>query len=89
MSGYGSLSAVYDWHNIWPNLLRYPKWVVDSQTPVVLAAFAAPWLVGRIAPRGGTHRDARLISGSWICFVIAVLGAVITFTTRAAGRKDV
>jgi hypothetical protein len=84
MSGYGSLSAVYDWHNIVPNLLRYPKWVVESQTPIVLAAFAAPWLIGRITANGAIRSDARLVAASWLCFSIAVLASYVLYQTFEA-----
>ncbi|HLG59614.1 MAG TPA: hypothetical protein VI485_30025 [Vicinamibacterales bacterium] len=81
MSGYGSLSAVYDWGNIGPNLMRYPKWVIESQTPIVLAAFAAPWLIGRITHDDGIRTDARLVAVSWVCFVIAVLASYVFYQT--------
>lgn len=46
-SGYGSLGEIYDWQHVGPNLDRYPRWLLESQTPLVLAALLAPWLLSR------------------------------------------
>ena len=40
-SGYGSLGDMFSWVNVWPNLRRYSSWLIESQTPVVLAGVAA------------------------------------------------
>jgi hypothetical protein len=78
MSGYGSPDALYHWRNFWPNLARYPRWLLESQTPLVLAAFTAPWLVRRLAPKGARH-DARLVSLAWLGFVAAVLASYVFY----------
>ena len=46
-SGYGSLAALYSATNIAPNLSRYSRWLLESQTPIVLAAVIAPILLRR------------------------------------------
>ena len=79
MSGYGSLSALYDWRNLGPNLLRYPAWLVDSETPIVIAAFAAPWLVDRLAQVGGVGTGARRVAWSWLCFAFAVFASYVFY----------
>ena len=48
-SGYGSLGELYQAANVIPNLERYPVWLVESQTPLVLLGFAAPWVLRRRA----------------------------------------
>lgn len=40
-SGYGSLSAQFEWKNVIPNLQRYLSWFSGSQTPVAFLGFAA------------------------------------------------
>lgn len=45
-SGYGGLE-IYAAHNFWPNVARYPRWLVETQTPFVLLALAAPLLLAR------------------------------------------
>jgi hypothetical protein len=44
-SGYGSLSFLYSWQNLGPNLRNYGAWFFDLHSPAVLAAVAAPWVV--------------------------------------------
>ena len=44
-SGYGDLDFLFRLDHVWPNLQRYPKWLLDTETPIVLLALAAPWLV--------------------------------------------
>ena len=43
-SGYGDLSLLFRVAHVWPNLQRYPVWLVQTETPIVLLALAAPWL---------------------------------------------
>jgi hypothetical protein len=43
-SGYGDLGLLFSWSHVAPNLARYPKWLVESETPLVLLALAAPRL---------------------------------------------
>lgn len=47
-SGYGDLSALFNAENIVPNLVRYPRWLVEAHTPLILLALASP-LVARDA----------------------------------------
>jgi hypothetical protein len=44
-SGYGNLSLLFTPSHIWPNLLRYPSWLLATETPIVLLALAAPFVV--------------------------------------------
>jgi hypothetical protein len=50
-SGYGDLHILFQMDHVWPNLQRYPAWLLQTETPVVLCALAAPWLVGSGVPR--------------------------------------
>lgn len=47
-SGYGTLAgALYQWGFFWPSAAGYLRFAVDSQTPVILVAIAAPFLLWR------------------------------------------
>ena len=56
-SGYGPLEEIYQWERVLPNLDRYPRWLVETQSPLVCLALAAPWVAtsgqrrDRTAPR--------------------------------------
>ena len=43
-SGYGDLSFLFRLEHVWPNLQRYPVWLLQTETPIILLALAAPWL---------------------------------------------
>ena len=45
-SGYGGFE-IYSARNFWPNVVRYARWLIETQTPFVLLAFAAPFLLAR------------------------------------------
>ena len=66
-SGYGELGHYYAWEYALANLRRYPVWIVDTQTPLVLLAlclFVAPaWLPPPRVPR------LRLLFGGFIGIV--------------------
>jgi hypothetical protein len=47
ISGYGSLGYLYSLDRAWPNLVRYSRWLVASQTPAILLWVASPWAVSR------------------------------------------
>lgn len=57
-TGYGDMSTAWAPSFIWPTLVSYAQWLPVMFTPVVVAAFAAPWL-GDFAPR------ARAVLGLW------------------------
>ena len=78
-SGYGSLDSIYHWQNALPNLIRYPSWVAESQTPLVALAFAAPVLVSRLSPAGRPDHQAHAITMSWIGFIVLVLASYLLY----------
>ena len=42
-TGYGPLAELYTWANVRPNLDRYSRWLLETQTPFILLALLAPW----------------------------------------------
>jgi hypothetical protein len=73
-SGYGSFHYLYQTANVWPNLARYPRWLLDSQTPIVMLALAAPFLLPRTAGTDEGPASPRAIAAMWLAFVLAVFG---------------
>jgi hypothetical protein len=70
-SGYGDLSFLFRLEHVWPNLQRYPVWLMQTETPVVLLALAAPWLT-----RDSLTRRRVL----WLlAFVLAVFACYIPY----------
>jgi hypothetical protein len=71
-SGYGPLDALYSWRNLLPNLARYPRWLIDTQTPIVLLAAVSPWLIARSATAFERTTRPRSVSILWLWFIAAV-----------------
>jgi 4-amino-4-deoxy-L-arabinose transferase-like glycosyltransferase len=69
-SGYGSLSALYDVTHFWPNLSRYPRWLIDTQTPAIALAAVAPFVLP--AKRIAGVSQPRLVATAWLCAVAIV-----------------
>ena len=73
VSGYGKIENLFALERVWPNFLRYSGWLLLSQTPAVLLAFAVPFFW----PSKGAARSAAVI----ICvvFPIALLGLYLPY----------
>lgn len=56
-SGYGTFSTIYALRYLPANLANYTAWLLQTQTPFVALALAAPWLLPRHA-----HPDAGAIA---------------------------
>ena len=66
LSGYGEATDLFAWSNVWTNVMRYSRWLWETQTFVVLAAVAAPVLMTR-ARNGGVDRAA-----AWLLLITAL-----------------
>jgi hypothetical protein len=78
-SGYGSLAELYAWTSVLPNLSRYSQWLVETESPLIVLAFATPWF-WRITPSGArsepiaqVRREALLLLGC----VLVVVGSYL------------
>src|SRR6185503_16535121 len=72
-SGYGSLSDLYAFYQFRPNLERYSRWLLQTQTPLVLLFAAAPYVVSE-------RRISR--AGVWLVtliFPLAVLALYLLY----------
>lgn len=75
-SGYGSIDSLYAWSHFWPNAARYPDWLLETETPIVLLALL-PLITGAVGPRGRMVR-LPLVRGASALFIL-VLGALYFF----------
>ncbi|HVH26543.1 MAG TPA: STT3 domain-containing protein [Vicinamibacterales bacterium] len=76
-TGYGDLDALYGWDNLAPNLARYPRWLMDTQTPFVLLAVVAPFVVSWRRPGQAAGWTPRTIAVMWLCFIAAVFASYL------------
>jgi hypothetical protein len=74
-SGYGGISSLFSVSHVLPNLGRYPAWLIDTHSPLVLVSLAAPPLIarGRAAPLMSVSRSTRVAWGALT--MLAALGA--------------
>jgi hypothetical protein len=70
ISGYGTLSTLYSFDRLGPNLTRYSRWLLASQTPAILLWLAGPWAMTHIRP--GAIGDRRP-GGHWLTVVLVTV----------------
>ncbi len=46
-SGYGDTGSLFSLARLAPNAARYSRWLLETQTPFLLVALAAPWAIRR------------------------------------------
>jgi hypothetical protein len=77
-SGYGRLSDFYRWEFFAVNVVRYSRWLVQTQTPLVILAAVAP-LVVRSVRSVVTQLSLRATVTMWWCFALAVFGLYVFY----------
>ena len=75
LSGYGSIETLYAGQHFVTNIVRYPTWLVQTQTPFILLAAAAPFVSGRFG-----HANGRRLSVFAVAFFVAVLLLHVWYT---------
>ena len=75
-SGYGETGALFRIAHVWPNLLRYPRWLLETETPLVLLAILAPWFA-RSRRRAGVALVATSLMCVWL--LLATYLAYVVF----------
>jgi hypothetical protein len=71
-SGYGSLSALFAASNLIPNLQRYPRWLIETHTPLIAAALAAPFVLPRESRRYAVWLLA-FAAATFVCYLFYVV----------------
>lgn len=73
VSGYGETSALFAWVHVGPNATRYARWLMWSETPVVVFALGAPYWAWR------RRRDAALVAAMGIG-VVLIAGTYLAYS---------
>jgi hypothetical protein len=68
-SGYGTLGQLYAFANVIPNVTRYSRWLLESQTPVVLAALVAPVLVSNRRAASGLLAFVAAVATCYVFYI--------------------
>ena len=72
LSGYGSLDGYYAWTNWAHNLDRYSRWLVETQTPLIALALAAPLVLRRPGALAGERIAGRRVRYAVVAFAAGV-----------------
>jgi len=71
-SGYAPFPVLFNWSHVWPNLARYPRWLLETETPFVLLALVAPFVLQPIPAARLDQPSPRTIAVVWSCFIATV-----------------
>ena len=93
-SGYGDLDFLFRLDHVWPNLQRYPPWLLQTETPIVLVALAAPflardrrtcvWLLGFVAAVFACYIPYEVFDAWWyLRFLLPAYPALLVLTAVA------
>jgi Dolichyl-phosphate-mannose-protein mannosyltransferase len=78
-SGYGTLAHFYRWEYFWPNVVRYPRWLIESQTPTVLVALGAPLVLAQGVQHDTRVGKPRALAVTYWCFVAATFACYMFY----------
>ncbi len=69
-SGYGTVGGIFKWDNVQANLARYPRWLIETQTPLILVGLVTPFLL-----RGRKNPGALIspVAAAWLFLALAAL----------------
>jgi hypothetical protein len=71
-SGYAPFTVLFNWSHAWPNLARYPRWLLETATPFVLLAPIAPFVLPPIPAARLDQTSPRTMAVVWLCFIATV-----------------
>lgn len=72
-SGYGDTGSIFGWGNLRPNLARYPRWLWDTEGPLVFA-----FLLAALLPPG-PHETSRTLRRFFLAFISAVVASYLWY----------
>jgi hypothetical protein len=71
-SGYAPFTVLFNWSHVWPNLARYPRWLLETATPFVLLAPIAPFVLPPVPAARLDQTSPRTMAVVWLCFIATV-----------------
>jgi hypothetical protein len=77
-TGYGSFDHLYQLEHAWRNLTAYPRWLVETQTPLIVFALLSPFLLRSAARAPGTT-SPESIAALWLAAAAAVFGLYVLY----------
>jgi hypothetical protein len=78
-SGYGSLSSLFSTDHLAGNLARYPRWLVESQTPLAAIGALAVLIPTRFVWPARQQQRAAILLGATLVFVWTMYVLYLTY----------
>jgi hypothetical protein len=78
-TGRQPLGEIYYWENLWPNVLSYSRWLIETETPIVLLAVAAPFVLGATIRNGSAPTDRRSLAITYCSFIAGTFASYVLF----------
>jgi len=72
-SGYGDVSSIYKWQNLRPNLVRYPRWLWETQ-----GAYVFVFLIAVARPRR-PRPESRTLRWILLAYIAVVFGCYLFY----------
>lgn len=72
-SGYGSTEVLFSFAHVAPNLARYPRWLLETETPFLAAALLAPWWAWR-------HRASLRVVAVLLAAIVLTVATYLAYT---------
>jgi hypothetical protein len=73
-SGYGDTGVLFSWTHVTANAPRYARWMLETHTPFVLLALAAPWAFRRDPGRARlawvSLASVALLAGTYLAYTV-------------------
>jgi hypothetical protein len=68
-TGYGSFESLYSWSFFWKNVTRYPSWIVQTETVLVVLALITPFVLKADLSAPDQERHPRTVALVWLSFI--------------------
>jgi hypothetical protein len=76
-TGYGSLEGFYRWAHLRQNVVTYTTELLGTQTPLILAALAAPFVLPATRPASAIR--PRAVAILWLAFAAVVMSSYLFY----------
>lgn len=86
-SGYGALTDVLSWSYLAANLARYPRWLIESETPIVLLALVAVAFQRRAPQHESAMPDRRVVVIGWSCIIVGTLALYMFYLPQFSSLR--
>lgn len=78
-SGYGDPGLLFTWSHVPPNLVRYPRWLLETHTPLVLLGLVAPLMLPRRGSGPAAEASPRALAVAFLLMAGTLFGLYVSY----------